>query len=209
MMQSPRDEIVLGLDRCFYLQNTNKNVGKDKFMEKYSVIYSSRSGNTKNLADQIIRILGTEDNLYFRDIKKAISEKEVLDKVNESSIIFLGFWTDKGNCDEKMQEVIKKITHKKIYLFGTAGFGKDINYFNQIVERVKDNIDKSNQIIGQFMCQGKMPMIVKKRYEEMVAIDPEDQKSQIMLQNFNEALQHPNKEDLDNFEADINKIINI
>ena len=59
------------------------------------------------------------------------------------------------------------------------------------------------------MCQGKMPMIVKKRYEEMVAIDPEDQKSQIMLQNFNEALQHPNKEDLDNFEADINKIINI
>lgn len=112
MMQSPRDEIVLGLDRCFYLQNTNKNVGKDKFMEKYSVIYSSRSGNTKNLADQIIRILGTEDNLYFRDIKKAISEKEVLDKVNESSIIFLGFCTEKGNCDEKMQEVIKKIIQK-------------------------------------------------------------------------------------------------
>ena len=178
-------------------------------MEKYSVIYSSRSGNTKILAGQIIRILGTEDNVCFKEIRKMVGEKEVLDKVKESSIIFLGFWTDKGKCDEEMQEVIKKINHKKIYLFGTAGFGKDINYFNQIVERVKDNIDKSNQIIGQFMCQGKMPMVVKKRYEEMLVSDPEDQKSKLMLQNFDEALKHPSKEDLDSFEIDLKKRINI
>lgn len=178
-------------------------------MEKYSVIYSSRSGNTKILAGQVIRILGTENNLYFKEIKKVISEKDVLDKVKESSIIFLGFWTDKGNCDEEIQELIKKITHKKIYLFGTAGFGKDINYFNQIIERVKDNIDKSNQIIGQFMCQGKMPMVVKNRYEEMLVSNPEDQKSKLMLQNFNEALIHPSKEDLDSFEIDLKKRFNI
>lgn len=59
------------------------------------------------------------------------------------------------------------------------------------------------------MCQGKMPMVVKKRYEDILATYPKDHKSRIMLQNYNEALQHPNKEDLDNFEADINKIINI
>lgn len=94
------------------IELVSKTAWKDKFMEKYSVIYRSRSGNTKILADHILKIFGTADNLYFKDIKKAKSDKEVLDKVNESSIIFLGFCTEKGNCDEKMQEVIKKIIQK-------------------------------------------------------------------------------------------------
>ena len=54
-----------------------------------------------------------------------------------------------------------------------------------------------------------MPMVVKKRYEDILATYPKDHKSRIMLQNYNEALQHPNKEDLDNFETDINKKVNI
>ena len=38
---------------------------------------------------------------------------------------------------------------------------------------------------------------------------PEDQKSKLMLQNFDEALKHPSKEDLDSFEIDLKKSINI
>lgn len=53
-------------------------------------------------------------------------------------------------------------------------------------------------VIGAFMCQGRMPMAVRERYEKMCSapsslrmLDPRK-----MLVNFDRALQHPDAEDL-------------
>ncbi len=42
------------------------------------------------------------------------------------------------------------------------------------------------------MCQGKMPQAVRRRYEAM----EESPRRQIMLDNFDRALSHPNEGDL-------------
>ncbi len=50
----------------------------------------------------------------------------------------------------------------------------------------------SCEIVGTFMCQGKMPDVVRERY---AAMEPSP-KRDMMLENFQKALAHPNEDDL-------------
>ena len=59
---------------------------------------------------------------------------------------------------------------------------------------LQTNIADDNQIVGQFMCQGKMPMSVRQRYEQMAQKQPD--RFLPMIDNFDKALSHPNEQDL-------------
>lgn len=154
----------------------------------YSVVVSSRTGNTKMLADTITHFFSGSHCVYSGapDPKGAGAD-----------VIFAGFWTDKGCCDETVGSFLKGLTHKKIFLFGTSGFGQSPAYFDQIFERVKALIPASCTVIGTYMCQGKMPQAVRSRYEMMLAQNPEDEKVKAMIANFDTALSHPDKNDLE------------
>ena len=84
---------------------------------------------------------------------------------------------------------------------------ENINY-NTLYGRVKEIIDPSNKILGHFYCQGKMPIAVRDRYVSMITQNPDDAKLKVSLQNFDEALNHPNNKDLKNVEQWIKDIIN-
>ncbi|GFO85437.1 MULTISPECIES: flavodoxin family protein BilS [Anaerostipes] len=152
---------------------------------KYSIVYSSRTGNTKLLAEHLKSSLPDDSVIYFG---KPSAEAA------EADLIFLGFWTDKGCCDETVTDFLTLLSSKKIFLFGTAGFGQSDAYFEQILSRVREQIPKSCQVTGTFMCQGKMPDSVRKRYEAMMSQEPE--KARQLIANFDQALTHPDKEDL-------------
>lgn len=154
---------------------------------KYAVLFSSHSGNTKAIAEAIRDALKDEECICFETWQ---------DNVVEADVIFAGSWTDKGNFDETMQEVLQNLHHKKIALFGTAGFGGSSTYFNAIMQRVKASIANDNTILGTFMCQGRMPSSVRKRYEAMLEKQPDDEKVQAFLENFDQALLHPNEQDM-------------
>lgn len=142
----------------------------------YTVVYNSLTGNTKMLADTI---------------------KNVLPNNNNDDIVFVGFWTDKGNADAETIEYLKGLKDKKIFLFGTCGFGGSATYFERILTNVKKNIDSSNEIIGEYMCQGKMPSSVRERYLKMKESDNCPPNIDVLIDNFNKALSHPDKEDLE------------
>lgn len=80
-------------------------------------------------------------------------------------------------------------------MFGTAGFGGSDVYFARILTGVKANLNASNTVIGSYMCQGKMPLSVRQRYESMLPLQPE--KMQQLIENFDEALTHPDQTDLE------------
>ena len=61
------------------------------------------------------------------------------------------------------------------------------------------------KLIGSYMCQGKMPMPVRARYEAMAAQDPA--KFQPMLDNFDRALAHPDQNDLDGMAAAVKAVL--
>ena len=82
--------------------------------ERYSVLFSSQTGNTKILAQAIAQALPAAGCDYFGDYQG---------RVPSSPVLFVGFWTDKGTADAATLELLKTVKNKKIFLFGTAGFG--------------------------------------------------------------------------------------
>ena len=156
--------------------------------ERYSIIYSSKTGNTKKLAEAIYNTLSQNKCDYYGTVDKI---DDVL-----SNVIYIGFWTEKGNADHLTIDFLNKLKNKKIFLFGTAGYGESEKYFEGIINNVKKNIDSSNTIIGTFMCQGKMPLSVRKRYEKMREQNNISLNIDKLIANFDKALSHPNKEDL-------------
>ena len=142
----------------------------------YSIVYNSLTGNTKMLADTIKSVLPDNDN---------------------DDVVFVGFWTDKGNADSKTIEYLKLLRDKKIFLFGTCGFGGSVTYFDRILTNVKSNIDSSNEVIGEYMCQGKMPSSVMERYLKMKESDNCPPNIDALIDNFDRALSHPDEKDLE------------
>ena len=162
--------------------------------ERYSIIYSSKTGNTKKLAEAIYNTLPQNKCDYYGTVDKI---DDVL-----SNVIYIGFWTEKGNADHLTIDFLNKLKNKKIFLFGTAGYGESEKYFEGIINNVKKNIDSSNTIIGTFMCQGKMPLSVRERYEKMREQNNISLNIDKLIANFDKALSHPNKEDLKTLEAE-------
>lgn len=150
----------------------------------YAIVYSSHTGNTALLAQAIRETLPQQECLYFGtpDPKALAAET-----------IYVGFWTDKGTCDESTAGFLQSLTNQRIFLFGTAGFGGAPAYFQQILGRVQEKIGAQVQVIGTYMCQGKMPQGVRTRYEAM----EDSPRRTAMLENFDRALSHPDPRDLE------------
>ena len=144
--------------------------------ENYSIIFSSMTGNTRKLADKIHEILPKESCDYFGTADAQGTESELL---------YIGFWTDKGNADSDTLDFLSKLKNKKIFLFGTAGFGGSDAYFQKILGQVRQSIDPSNTIIGEYMCQGKMPQ----------SVHPDN--IDALIENFDKALSHPDADDME------------
>ena len=164
---------------------------------KIAIIYDSITGNTKKIAEAIKEECRNQD-IIFGDMQT---------NVNEAELIFIGTWTDKGNCSQKVKEKLESIQNKKIAIFGTAGFGGSEEYFNNLYQRVKACIPKTNEILGYFYCQGKMPLSVKDRYVKMITEHPEDKKLQVSLENFEKALSHSDEADVENAKSFARNII--
>lgn len=155
---------------------------------KYSIVYSSKTGNTAQLAQRLRELLGEE--AAYCGVPCAQGA--------EGDLIFVGFWTDKGGCQEEIAEFLRELRGKRVFLFGTAGFGSDPGYFDQILTRVRAELEDSNTVVGSYMCQGKMPAPVRKRYEAMAETDPA--KAKFLLDNFDRAMSHPDEADLKGLE---------
>lgn len=156
---------------------------------KYSIIYSSKTGNTALLAERIKTVLPQDDCIYYGapDGKTAGAEQ-----------LFIGFWTDKGSCDEKTAEFLDGLRGKKVFLFGTAGFNGTENYYERIFSQTASLLHESNHVIGSFMCQGKMPLSVRQGYETIRSVEPK--KMEQLMTNFDQALSHPDADDLKRLE---------
>ena len=152
-----------------------------------AVVYSSRTGNTRELAGTLRSCISQKELLYFGGPDEAALQAER---------ICAGFWTDKGNCDGEMKEFLGKLRNKEVFLFGTAGFGGSGEYFERILSSVKENLGPGCRVIGTYMCQGKMPYSVRERYVKMMAQPDHMPGLEGMIENFDRALSHPGKEDL-------------
>ena len=77
------------------------------------IVYSSKTGNTQFLAN----------GLNFMESKYCVPVENAknLEPVN---LLCIGFWCDKGDCDDQMKQYLSTLRNQNVFLFGTAGFGK-------------------------------------------------------------------------------------
>ncbi len=154
----------------------------------YAIVYSSPTGNTAMLAQTVREALPQAECCYFGEPDdQALSAKR----------IYVGFWTDKGTCDEQTARFLERLTDQQVFLFGTAGFGGAAAYFDQILGRVKEKLGPEVKVIGTYMCQGKMSPVVRRRYEAM----EDSPRRTAMLENFDKAVSHPDAQDLAQLKA--------
>lgn len=197
-----------------------------------SMAVSSKSGNTKLVADALQRELSyagvrfaTFIDLDDADAEPAQSEgvesakgaegdeavengqsanaatSTIATQASEADVVFVGFWCDKGSCSPAVQHFLQGLAGKRVFLFGTCGFGESDEYFAQILERVRAYLPADAQYIGGAMCQGKMGMGVKRRYEGMLEKDPENAQARMLIDNWNKAQSHPNEDDVSRIAA--------
>lgn len=157
--------------------------------EKYGIVYSSETGNTKKLAIYLSQLLSSSAKLYY----------EIPDYVPKHSILFLGFGIDKGTCSVELQEFMQRLHHQTIILFGTCGFSNEVRYHNLLIDNISKNLAADNTVLDYFMCQGEISIQFKEKYEKALLLNPDDPKMLASLKIYQESIGHPNSEDMDHF----------
>ena len=152
---------------------------------KNAIVYSSRTGNTKMLAEAVQEKIS--DCTYFGAPDEAALTADR---------IYVGFWTDKGTCDADTEKFLKTLKSQQVFLFGTAGFGGESGYYEKILDRVKKFLPETVKVTGTFMCQGKMPMSVRQRYEGLQHSPTPPPNIGMLIDTFDRALSHPDQNDL-------------
>lgn len=166
---------------------------------KIAIVYQSLTGNTKALAEAMKEGLKGQEIVYFGEPAESV----------EADLYLVGSWTDKGLCQERVTQYLKSLKGKKLAYFGTVGFGGSQEYYQMLFQRVKELVDGSNQILGYFYCQGKMPQSVRQRYEAMEKERPGDPQIQASLENFDRALSHPDAQDLEQAKEWAEKMVSL
>lgn len=151
-----------------------------------AIIYDSLSGNTESLAKEIKSI---KKNAYYEKIND-----KLIEELPEYDIYYIGSPIIKGMCTDKIKRLLQKIENKKIFLFITTGY-KGEDYYESLTRRILEILPKSNQILGVFLCQGKMQDAVKERYIKLIQEHPEDKNLKVSLENFEQAKPHPDEND--------------
>lgn len=164
----------------------------------YMVLYSSKTGNTKKVATEIFSALPG----MSKDMQ---SMEEYRGK--DAEIFFIGFWVNRGTCEMTVIDAMSELHGKKIALFGTCGLGKGEAYYRSIEQKVNVWIPDDCEYLGMFLCQGKMPMQVRQNYEIAWEDPRQEACRKKMLRNFDEALFHPNDQDLSDARAFVNRIL--
>ncbi len=168
---------------------------------KSMVVYSSKTGNTKKVAEAILTVLPEPKEIY--PVEKA-------PPADEFDFIVLGFWVDKGTADKKSSDYFGGVKGKKIGLFCTLGAYPDSDHAKESMDKAKTLIS-NNDLLGTFICQGKVDPVLVKWMADHMKDDPNHSMTPEREARLAEAEKHPDEQDLINakevFKTMIDKIV--
>lgn len=149
---------------------------------KALVTYSSKSGNTKKLADALYGALQCEKDLLSLE-----------DNPDPSGYDFVavGFWLQGGQPDPATQEFLPKIGEKEVFLFATHGAATDSDHAKNGLNMAK-KLAAPARICAVFNCPGQVSEAI---LEKAGKKDPQP----VWLADAPAAKGHPDKEDIRQF----------
>ncbi len=160
---------------------------------KTVVLYSTRTGNTKKVAEAIAGALpeGTP----------CLSVKEMPADIADYDCVFLGFWVDRGNADKDSQEALKKLSNKQVALFATLGANPKSEHAAQSLDKAAEFLPEGVRLAGKFICQGAVdPKLIEMMYAKFPPGHPHGRTPEREALHA-EAAKHPDAADLENAKA--------
>lgn len=152
---------------------------------KTLLIYSSKTGNTKKVAEAI---------------GEALQVTPVPVEENPSpdafELIVAGYWVDRGTADRKMKAYLGKISGKKVALFATLGAEPDSDHAAKCLENGAALLGAGSEVVGKFICQGKVAPEMVDMMKKMFPAGHPHAMTPERLARIERAASHPDKEDL-------------
>ena len=70
----------------------------------YSIVFSSKTGNTELIAKRISKLMGEDGCVYFGAPEQAPTN------ATDADIVFVGSWTDKGTSTSEMAKFVRSLS---------------------------------------------------------------------------------------------------
>ncbi|WP_295996716.1 flavodoxin family protein [uncultured Veillonella sp.] len=125
---------------------------------KSIVIYSSLTGNTKQVAEAITCALpeGTP----------CVSMSELPSDIVAYDLVFAGFWVDKGTANKEARDILGTLHNPHIALFATAGVPPQMEHAKQSLVNAAACLPEGVVPVDTFICQGKVdPKVIEMMYK--------------------------------------------
>lgn len=130
---------------------------------KSMVVYSSKTGNTRKIGESIFEILPEP---------KAIYAVEQAPPPFGYDFIAIGCWADKGMPDSAAAAYMQNIQNTNVGIFITLGAYPDSEHAQQVMCKAKALL-KNNNIVVDYMCQGKVAAELIQWMEKITITHPD------------------------------------
>lgn len=156
---------------------------------KSLVVYSSKTGNTKKVAEAIYKVMPVGTDFCSVD---------EIDSFDKYDFIAFGCWIDKKTADKKALKKIDGIKNKEVGIFATLGAYPDSQHAIEAMDSIRKLfIENQNKIATEFICQGRIDPAITERFKKLPA-DNSHFMSPEKIKMHEDAYKHPDVVDLKN-----------
>lgn len=152
------------------------------------VLYSSRTGNTKKVAQAIAGALPSGTPCL--PVSQAPADLAAYD------LVFLGYWVDRGTANAEARAVMEGLHNEHIALFATLGADPRSEHGKMCLEHGMALLPDQDAIVGTFLCQGAVdPKVIEMMYKQFPAGHPHGKSPERDALHARAAV-HPDEQDL-------------
>lgn len=151
------------------------------------VTYSSKTGNTKKLAEGIFAELPIQEKIIC-----PISEVNNLESYD---IVLVGYWVDKAGPNKEAKEFMERLEGKQVGIFATLAYWPDSQHAWDSLVNGEAMVSDKNTVIGRYICQGKLDEKIIAMFESLPAENPHSVNEEKRAR-YKVAKQHPSKADI-------------
>jgi flavodoxin len=166
-------------------------------MAKIAIVYSSKTGNTKKVAEGIASALGGTGTVC--DLIP-VAEAEMTAGKPDYAVYLAGFWVDKGTADPQSLKFLEGLQGVSVGLFGTLGAYPDSGHAKDVEKRMETLVSAKNKFLGCFLCQGKIDPALTEQFKKFPEGHPHAMDEERMARHI-EAAKHPDDADIANAAA--------
>lgn len=163
---------------------------------RYAVIYQSKSGNTRLLAEKIYQTIKSQN--------KVISDLEQLSEIPQADVYFIGFGVRNNSCSIEVINLLEKLENARYALFLTCGYMPTEQYKEALRKHLDVWLPETGTILDMLVCQGKVEWEQRDiMYRQM------SEEEETLREMFYYGNNHPDEKDLESAERFVEKIQSI